>query len=186
MRKLFFTIVLRLIPSGRIKYNLFHMILQAKTRQDIAAIVALGEIIWNQHYVPIIGQAQVDYMLEKFQSVSALTDQIEHQQYHYFMITTDQQLVGYIGLQHRESTLFLSKLYVHDSARGQGLGREGVAFCQRYARDNRFEKIQLTVNKNNALAISAYENIGFSRTKAVVMDIGGGYVMDDYVFEMQM
>ncbi len=34
-------------------------------------------------------------MLEKFQSVTALTDQIDHQQYHYFMIKIDEQLVGY-------------------------------------------------------------------------------------------
>lgn len=162
------------------------MISAANTPQDIEAIVKLGKQIWNQYYVPIIGQDQVDYMLDKFQSITALTDQIQNQHYHYFKIEADQNLVGYIGLQHRQESLFLSKLYVVDSARGIGLGRQGVEFCKQYARDNHFKKIELTVNKHNVLAITAYERIGFIRTAEVVMDIGQGYVMDDYIFEMEI
>ena len=154
------------------------------TQSEIEAVVALGNQIWNQHYVPIIGQDQVDYMLEKFQSVSALTDQIENQKYYYFMIFYDDTMTGYIGLQDQEDTLFLSKIYLTDNARGKGLGKMGVDFCLEFARKNDFSRIELTVNKNNVVAITAYEKIGFKRIDAIVTDIGGGYVMDDYVFEL--
>lgn len=34
----------------------------------ICQLEKLAKEIWNQHFVPIIGQDQVDYMLNKFQS----------------------------------------------------------------------------------------------------------------------
>jgi RimJ/RimL family protein N-acetyltransferase len=154
------------------------------TKSEVEAVIALGHQIWNQHYVPIIGQDQVDYMLEKFQSVSALTDQIENQKYRYFMIFYDDTLTGYIGLQDRGDTLFLSKIYLTDNARGKGLGKMGVDFCLDFVRKNGFSRIELTVNKNNVVAITAYQKMGFKKIGAIVTDIGGGYVMDDYVFEL--
>ena len=161
-------------------------ILSVATQAEIEAIVTLGQKIWNQHYVPIIGQEQVDYMLEKFQSVSALTDQIENQKYHYFMVFYKHELSGYIGLQDRENTLFLSKIYLTDDVRGKGLGKKAVDFCLDFARQNSFSEIELTVNKNNVIAITAYEKMGFKRIDSIVTDIGQGYVMDDYVFELKV
>ena len=154
------------------------------TKSEIEAVVILGRKIWNQHYVPIIGQGQVDYMLEKFQSISALNDQIENQKYYYFMIFNNLELTGYIGLQDQKDTLFLSKIYLTDEVRGKGIGKMAVDFCVDFARKNSYSRIELTVNKNNVVAITAYQKIGFKKINAIVTDIGGGYVMDDYVFEM--
>ena len=41
--------------------------------------------------------------------------------------------------------------------------------------------LMLNVNKHNTQAIRAYEKHGFAIRDAVVVDIGGGFVMDDYV-----
>ena len=38
-------------------------IVLAKTDDDIREIAVLAEEIWNQHFVDIIGKAQVDYMV---------------------------------------------------------------------------------------------------------------------------
>ena len=53
----------------------FH-IQSAKTYEQIKDIANLAEIIWNQHFTPIIGKEQVDYMVEKFQSYPAIKNQI--------------------------------------------------------------------------------------------------------------
>ena len=37
------------------------------------------------------------------------------------------------------------------------------------------------MNKHNAAAIAAYRNCGFVTREEVVVDIGNGFVMDDYV-----
>jgi len=42
-------------------------------------------------------------------------------------------------------------------------------------------RLVLAVNKNNRSAIAAYLKHGFSIGDAVVKDIGGGFVMDDYI-----
>ena len=170
--------------SGKSDSTAINEIRPVTTESEIKAIEILGKQIWNQHYVPIIGQGQVDYMLNKFQSISALTDQIENQKYYYFMIFNNHTLTGYIGLQDRKETLFLSKIYVTDNVRGKGIGKMAVDFCVDFARKNRFSRIELTVNKNNVVAITAYQKFGFKKIDAIVTDIGGGYVMDDYVFEM--
>jgi len=38
--------------------------------------VNLAREIWTDHYVPIIGQAQVDYMLDTFQREEAIAAQL--------------------------------------------------------------------------------------------------------------
>jgi ribosomal protein S18 acetylase RimI-like enzyme len=45
----------------------------------------------------------------------------------------------------------------------------------------RFSKIRLRVNRGNHLAIRAYQRAGFEITEELCNDIGGGFVMDDYV-----
>ena len=45
--------------------------------------------------------------------------------------------------------------------------------------------IWLTVNRRNERAIGAYRRTGFREVRAQVTDIGGGYVMDDYVMELE-
>ena len=42
-------------------------ILPTTTDTEIQAIATLANEIWHQHFIPIIGEAQVEYMVEKFQ-----------------------------------------------------------------------------------------------------------------------
>lgn len=152
----------------------------------MATVARLAREIWTDHYEPIIGCGQVEYMLNKFQSPQAISGQIENQHYRYFLIRHKNRAVGYIGLQCQHETLFLSKLYVEKSVRGTGLGRRAVDFILQFAGARGLSAVRLTVNRHNAVAIAVYERTGFARTGEVVTDIGGGYVMDDYVFEFRL
>ena len=49
------------------------------------------------------------------------------------------------------------------------------------ARAQGCSRLVLAVNKNNRSAIAAYLKHGFRIADAVVKDIGGGFVMDDYI-----
>ena len=55
--------------------------------REVARVVELADIVWREHYIPIIGRAQVDYMLEHFQSASAIEKQIA-KGINYFSIQT--------------------------------------------------------------------------------------------------
>jgi ribosomal protein S18 acetylase RimI-like enzyme len=52
----------------------------------------------------------------------------------------------------------------------------------RIAKTNNQKGIYLNVNKYNS-AKFFYEKLGFTNVKEEVIDIGNGYVMDDYVME---
>ena len=44
---------------------------KVKNSNDIDTVAQLAHEIWNQHFTSIIGKAQVDYMLDKFQLQNA-------------------------------------------------------------------------------------------------------------------
>lgn len=156
------------------------------SKQDIARVAALAHAIWNEHFPAIIGQAQVDYMVEHFQSVDAITQQIT-EGYEYYLIVTDENAAGYIGLEvGDDQRLFLSKFYMQASYRGRGLARQALTFIEDRTRACSCTAVHLTCNKENTTAIHAYERLGFKHTGTVVMDIGLGFVMDDVTMEKRV
>ena len=155
---------------------------KVSTDAQIETVARLAHEIWNQHFIPIIGKAQVDYMLAKFQSKKAITEQIENG-YSYYLLKASDEYVGYTGICPKEDELFLSKLYIRVSRRGKGFGRKAIEFLEDLAEEKGLSKITLTVNKNNTDTIGAYERFGFTNIGPIVQDIGSGFVMDDYEME---
>ena len=154
----------------------------AKTHADYTAIAELASIIWHEHYTPIIGVSQVEYMLDKFQSANAIQQQI-NKGYQYYSITYEENTVGYLAIKKEASKLFLSKIYVSKTHRGLGIGKSAMVFIEQKAIKESCTSIYLTVNKYNTNSIKAYEKTGFINTGAIVQDIGNGYVMDDFIME---
>ena len=62
---------------------------------DLTAIANLADIIWREHYTPIIGPEQVEYMLGKFQSASAMSQQLS-EGVSYYTLWLDDLLIGYL------------------------------------------------------------------------------------------
>lgn len=160
-------------------------IIQALTSENIKTIAELATTIWTNHYTPIIGSQQVAYMLDKYQSIKAIEGQIESG-YLYYILLLEANPVGYFSFLKNKEHLFLSKLYVLKSARGNGIGKAALSFIADQTKQSNLNKIRLTVNKYNTNSIKAYEKMGFVNIEAVVQDIGNGYVMDDYVLEKEI
>lgn len=152
---------------------------------QIETLAALAHEIWNQHFVPLIGQDQVDYMLDRFQSYHAMKDQLEHQNYQYYLSVYGGKPVGYTGIQPQpeDHKLFLSKLYLKQEYRGRKFARQAVEFLVSLCKEQGFDGIWLTVNRYNSSTIAAYDKMGFEKIREQVSDIGNGFVMDDYVME---
>jgi diamine N-acetyltransferase len=158
------------------------MFVEVLTEIQLDIIDALAREIWNEHYTPIIGKQQVEYMIEKFQSKNAMKEQIKNG-YTYYLVEEEGRDIGYIGIQLKKDELFLSKLYIKSSQRGKGYGKKAVQFLEGLAKTKKLIKISLTVNKGNVKSIAAYEKIGFKNAGSIVMDIGSGFVMDDFKME---
>ena len=148
---------------------------------QIRTVAQLAREIWTEHYVPIVGQAQIDYMLDKFQSASAITAQLADG-YEYFLAIDDGQPVGYLAIvpDCHSSRMQLSKVYVRKHERGRGYGSRMLQFVEQQCVERQIRTLWLTVNKHNADSIACYLQLGFKNTGSVVQDIGGGFVMDDY------
>jgi len=158
------------------------MFIKVLTEGQLNVVDALATEIWNEHYIPIIGKAQVEYMLEKFQSKQAMKEQIKNG-YTYYLVEEEGRNIGYIGLQLKRDELFLSKLYLKSSERGKGYAKKAMQFLEDLAREKSLNKISLTVNKGNVNSIAAYEKMGFKNLGSIVIDIGNGFIMDDYKME---
>lgn len=150
-------------------------------RKDIPALAALAREIWYEYWEIILSQAQIEYMVENFQSEKAILNQYAKENYTYWFINKDGENIGYFGLSERPDYLFLSKLYIKKYFRGQGNGRQAFEKIKEIAFSRGYKEIQLTVNKYNANTIEAYKKWGFETIDAVVTDIGSGFVMDDYI-----
>ena len=147
----------------------------------------LAKKLWHGAYDNLkgIGKAQVDYMTEKFQSPVAISDQMQNGGYEYYFIEYDKKTAGYVGIQRQENSLFLSKIYLDSVYFGKGIGQKSLLVVKKIAQDYGYKEIYLTVNKNNVRAYTAYERFGFIRTSECVTDIGGGFVMDDYIYTLK-
>lgn len=155
----------------------------AATPERIAAAAALADKVWNEHYAGLLAPAQIAYMVDKFQSAGAIARQIAQEGYRYFLLELDGRAAGYTAVQTTGKRLFLSKLYIEKDARGQGAASQALAFLEGLCRRERLHAIWLTVNKGNASSIAVYKHWGFETVDTQVADIGGGFVMDDYIME---
>ncbi len=156
-------------------------------KKDIEYLSNLGDKIWREHYIDINSIDCIEYMLKKFQSVEAITNQIEKENYeYYFIMAENNKIAGYVAIQPHKENLFLSKLYIDIPFRGCSLGRKAFDFVVKKAVEKGLPKISLTVNKRNYNTIDIYKHLGFRIKEAVVTDIGSGYVMDDYMMEYHL
>ena len=162
---------------------MFHNV---STSKEIDEVVKIAREIWREHYPPIIGIEQVEYMLENFHSKHAITVEITRDNYAYYLIKNNYEIVGYIGIQLKQDYLFLSKLYIRSSERDHGVGKASMRFIKDLAQEYNVNRISLTVNKNNTGSIAAYYRLGFIKTGDICVDIGGGYKMDDIQMELSI
>lgn len=160
-------------------------IFPVKTQQQIEAVAALARQIWYQHFTPIIGEAQVAYMLEQFQSAEAIYQQTTFENVLYFAAKKDQQMMGYMAIivDPAQNRIMLSKLYVSETLRGMGIGKALLRHAEQIGRQTGKTHLWLTVNRNNHHTISWYQRQGFAIIDEQKKDIGNGFVMDDFIME---
>jgi diamine N-acetyltransferase len=158
------------------------------TEADLPAIARLAGVIWRAHYPGILSTGQIEYMLAKMYALETLREEIRLRAIRYERLLVDQELAGFaaLGPTDQPQLFKLHKIYLHPSWQGRGLGTLLLAHCEREARQMGGHRLMLTVNKRNTKAMDAYLRRGFAITNSVVVDIGGGFVMDDYVMAKEL
>lgn len=145
------------------------------------ALVELAGRVWRAHYPGIISPGQVEYMLAQ-RYKPGLVKQLLARGDQWLVAMADGEMVGIAhGHALQEGDYKLDKLYVHPDWQRHGIGRRLAEEMERLAQQRGCNRLLLRVNRQNQRAIDAYLKYGFRVETIVMEDIGGGYVMDDYV-----
>ena len=162
--------------------------ISAVTDADIAPVCALAREIWLQHYPGIITVRQIEYMLAQRYSPEAIRMQLQAGEAWWDKLEIRGELCGFASCERamRARAMKLDKLYVHQLARGKGYGAALIEHVARSASRQGMDTLILQVNKYNHGSVAAYLRAGFVVAKAVKVDIGNGFVMDDYVMSRSL
>lgn len=154
------------------------MVITFNKVENIKELASLAYAIWHEYWTCILSNEQIDYMVQNFQSEKAIKNQIENENYTYYLIKAGNENAGYFGISDKQDYLFLSKLYIKKEFRHKGIGTKAFDRIKELAHG---KPVRLTVNKYNTNTIKAYKKWGFKIIDSVVTDIGSGFVMDDYI-----
>ncbi len=162
--------------------------LRRARRDELPEVQRLAGVIWRAHYPGIVTHAQIDYMLESGYALPVLEGFLDANDRGLELASVDGRLAGFAAwyVAADRAAAKLDKLYVVQSLQRMGVGGRLMGRVADLARDAGASVLVLNVNKHNIQAIRAYEKHGFAIREAVVVDIGGGFVMDDYVMAMAL
>jgi GNAT superfamily N-acetyltransferase len=155
------------------------------TADDVEATSALASEIWYHHYLNIITAAQIEYMLKQRYDPALVRAELARTDLWWDKLLVGTELSGFASyfLSDEPGDMKLDKLYVRPSRQRLGYGGMLIARAMETAAGHGCRRLVLAVNKHNHSAIAAYLKHGFRIADAVVKDIGGGFIMDDYVMQ---
>lgn len=153
---------------------------------EAEALVELAGRIWRAHYPGIITPEQIEYMLAR-RYQPALIRQLIARGDVWLAARAAGALVGFAhGHPLSAGDYKLDKLYVDTGWQRRGIGGRLIAELGRRARGLGNDRLILRVNRGNTAAVDSYLKQGFRIATLMMEDIGGGFVMDDYVMVKEL
>ncbi|WP_157603288.1 GNAT family N-acetyltransferase [Spirosoma telluris] len=157
------------------------------TEEDLPLIRDIAYQTWPNTFGEILSPAQISYMLEMMYSLDALTTQINEKK-HVFLLaknTDTDEYLGYVSyeLDYTGQPLAkIHKIYLLPASQGKGVGRLFIDQVGAIALAHQNTRLGLNVNRYNK-AIQFYERMGFLIVGTEDIDIGDGFLMEDFVME---
>lgn len=154
--------------------------------KDFEIINNLALNTWPDAYGKILSQEQITYMLDEMYSITAITDQISIKGHHFLILSNDEKDLGFAAyeLNYLSGVTKLHKLYVLPETQGMGAGRLLIAKVEEAAKSNGNDSVILNVNRFND-AVIFYTKNGYVKVKEEDINIGNGYLMEDFVMQKQ-
>ena len=152
---------------------------------DIPVIRRIAYQTWPKTFGAILSGEQIAYMLDWMYAAPALEAQMTTGGHQFFLAMDGDEAVGFVSCQpdyKDKPTIKVHKLYILPDQQGKGVGRvllEKVAdVAEKYGNTT----MSLNVNRYNK-ALAFYEKIGFTVAGQENIDIGNGFLMEDYIME---
>ncbi len=158
------------------------------TPDDFKTIQQIAYQTWPETYGNIISEAQVNFMLDAFYAADTLLKNYNEKHHHFLIFWEDERALGFVSYEHHyqeHPVTRIHKLYVLPDTQGKGIGRQLLGAVLPLARENQSTRLSLNVNRFNK-AKDFYLRYGFEIVKEEDIEIGFGYLMEDYVLEFQL
>lgn len=152
--------------------------------KEIERMSAMATAIVREHFDPLIGKEQNDYMLSLFQTPGAIAAQLT-EGYRYYFVRKDGGDIGFTAFYPKQDAMYLSKFYLYRQERAKGYAHAMMEFVESETRKEGLQAVELNVNRFNS-AVKVYEKLGFEIIREEKNEIGHGFIMDDYVFRKQL
>jgi len=154
---------------------------------DIPLIRELIMQVWPQTYTPILGDEQVNYMLEQFYTPESLEKQMRELGHRFIICYAGDKPVAFASWAEGEEHIFkLHKIYILPGQQGKGVGREILNHIVHEIKAKGAQELHLNVNRYNYSAKAFYEKTGFKHVLDEDIDIGNGYFMNDHVLSLTL
>lgn len=155
--------------------------------QDIPKIQEIAQNTWPETYGAILSKAQFDYMMNMMYSDDALQQQFENKHLFYLAFENDSCL-GFASCENNYLTnkqTRIHKIYILPTAQGKGVGKMLIEKVKELAKESQSVAISLNVNRYNK-ALGFYKKTGFELIGEEDVEIGNGYLMEDYILELKI
>ena len=152
-----------------------------QTADALARVRAIADDVWPKTFREILSPEQIVYMMKMMYAPEVMEKELANG-FSFDLLTIDGVDAGYMvyAPYDEPETMKLHKLYLLEEFQGKGFGQKMLHHVAEEARKRGFKFLILAVNKQNTKAQKAYERFGFKQYKAVQIDIGNGFIMDDY------
>lgn len=154
------------------------------SKSDIFRIKTIAELTWPDTFKDILSDEQIRYMLDWMYSIEVLASQIDNG-HQFYVLTENEKDFGFVGIElnyPNQGNAKIHKIYVLPEFQGKGIGGKLIEKVVQYSKLNKINSLTLNVNRFNK-AIDFYLKKGFKITKEENIDIGNGFLMEDYVME---
>nr|WP_294859835.1 GNAT family N-acetyltransferase [uncultured Fluviicola sp.] len=159
------------------------IIVRKADKSDISKIEEIAKNTWPIAYKDVISPDQIRYMLDLMYSKSKIEAAIQDPNQAFWLAEKQGETLGFCGIEIHNPTseyLRIHKLYVLPETQGLGVGKLLVEKVTEEAQSLGIHLLHLNVNKKNK-AYYFYKKLGFEIDHEEVIDIGNGFVMDDFV-----
>lgn len=163
------------------------MSIQKLSQNELQVVQDLAYATWPETFKEILTKEQIDYMLEWMYNLETLKNQVKdgHQFYLYSENEIPLGFIGFESFQPFKNVIKIHKLYVLPQTQGSGVGKKLIQKTVEIAKETGVFSIVLNVNRFNK-AVSFYQYLGFQIIFEENIDIGNGYLMEDYVLELEV
>lgn len=161
---------------------------RASNDAGLETIRGLAEKIWPQTFAPILPPDQIPYMMRMMYDLEVLRRELAGG-IRWETVSVDGIPSGYLSwgpCEGKPGTAKVHKVYLLPERQGRGIGQAMLDHVAGCCREEGYGRLLLAVNKRNERAIRAYRRNGWRVDSARVKDIGGGFVMDDWLMTKEL